>query len=212
DLPQADGRLEVHPRKSFGFAMIARAMWAKYRARSALALSLMIAQAFLFNAVFFTYGLVLATFYDVPDRQTGLHLVVLAASNFLGPVLLGTLFDTVGWRIMISLQRCSSHRRRRGLRTGTVLRLNANARLDGNLFLRIGRRQLGLPPRKRDLPLGNASAGHRHLLRGRHGRRRHRCACPFRLFDRKPCAWSACRRIFRRGGLTAGRRRDRGVV
>ena len=103
DLPQADGRLEVHPRKSFGFAMIARAMWAKYRARSALALSLMIAQAFLFNAVFFTYGLVLATFYDVPDRQTGLHLVVLAASNFLGPVLLGTLFDTVGRRIMISL-------------------------------------------------------------------------------------------------------------
>ena len=103
DLPQADGRLEIHPRKSFGFAMIARTMWAKYRARSALALSLMIAQALLFNAVFFTYGLVLATFYDVPDRQTGLHLVVLAASNFLGPVLLGTLFDTVGRRIMISL-------------------------------------------------------------------------------------------------------------
>jgi MFS family permease len=103
DLPPADGRIEIHPRKSFGFAMIARAMWAKYRARSALALSLMIAQAFLFNAVFFSYGLVLATFYDVPDRQTGLHLVVLAASNFLGPVLLGTLFDTVGRRIMISL-------------------------------------------------------------------------------------------------------------
>ncbi len=102
-LARADGRLEVHPRKSFGFGMIARAMWAKYRARSGLALSLMIAQAFLFNAVFFTYGLVLATFYDVPDRQTGLHLVVLAASNFLGPVLLGPLFDTVGRRIMISL-------------------------------------------------------------------------------------------------------------
>jgi MFS family permease len=102
-LARADGRLEVHPRKSFGFAMIARAMWAKYRARSALALSLMIAQAFLFNAVFFTYGLVLATFYDVPDRRTGLHLVILATSNFLGPVLLAPLFDTVGRRIMISL-------------------------------------------------------------------------------------------------------------
>jgi MFS family permease len=103
DLAPADGRLEIHPRESFGFGMIARAMWAKYRARSALALSLMIAQAFLFNAVFFTYGLVLATFYDVPDRRTGLHLVVLAASNFLGPLLLGSLFDTVGRRIMISL-------------------------------------------------------------------------------------------------------------
>jgi MFS family permease len=103
DLAGADGRLEIHPRKSFGFGMIARAMWANYRAPSALALSLMIAQAFLFNAVFFTYGLVLATFYDVPDRRTGLHLAVLAASNFLGPLLLGALFDTVGRRIMISL-------------------------------------------------------------------------------------------------------------
>ncbi len=103
NLPRADSRLDIHPRKSFGFGMIARAMWAKYRARSALALSLMIAQAFLFNAVFFTYGLVLATFYDVPERQTGLHLVVLAASNFLGPLLLGALFDTVGRRVMISL-------------------------------------------------------------------------------------------------------------
>jgi MFS family permease len=103
ELPHAEGRVEVHPRKSFGFGMIASAMWAKYRARSILASSLMIAQAFLFNAVFFTYGLVLATFYDVPDRRTGLHLFVLAASNFLGPVLLGTLFDTVGRRVMISL-------------------------------------------------------------------------------------------------------------
>jgi MFS family permease len=102
-LPRAVGRLEVHPRRSFGFGMIANATWAKYRARSLLALSLMIAQAFLFNAVYFTYGLVLATFYDVPDRRTGLHLVVLAASNFLGPVLLGALFDTIGRRVMITL-------------------------------------------------------------------------------------------------------------
>ncbi|HUN97800.1 MAG TPA: MFS transporter [Bradyrhizobium sp.] len=102
-LPPAHGQLQVHPRKSFGFGMIASAMWSKYRARSVLALSLMIAQAFLFNAVFFTYGLVLATFYDIPEQRTGLHLVVLAASNFLGPVLLGTLFDTIGRRIMISL-------------------------------------------------------------------------------------------------------------
>jgi MFS family permease len=101
-MPRADVRIKVHPRKSFGFGMIASAIWAKYRARSALAISLMIAQAFLFNAVFFTYGLVLATYYDVPERRTGLHLVVLAASNFLGPLLLGSLFDTIGRRIMIS--------------------------------------------------------------------------------------------------------------
>ncbi len=96
-------RLEVHPRKSFGFGLIARAMWGRYRGRSALALALMIAQAFLFNAVFFSYGLVLTTFYNIPDRRTGLHLLSLAASNFLGPLLLGSLFDTVGRRVMITL-------------------------------------------------------------------------------------------------------------
>ena len=63
----------------------------------------MVAQAFLFNAVFFSYGLVLTTFYRVPEGRTGLHLVALAISNFLGPLLLGQLFDTVGRRIMITL-------------------------------------------------------------------------------------------------------------
>jgi len=102
-LPDAQGELVVHPRKSFGFGLIFDAMWGKYRGRSGLALSLMIAQAFLFNAVFFSYGLVLATFYQVPERHTGLHLLVLAISNFLGPLALGPFFDTVGRRIMITL-------------------------------------------------------------------------------------------------------------
>jgi MFS family permease len=102
-LPKAKGTLEVHPRKSFGFALIAHAMLHEYRSRSFLALALMTAQAFLFNAVFFSYGLVLTTFYHVPDRRSGLYLVSLAVSNFLGPLLLGQLFDTVGRRIMISL-------------------------------------------------------------------------------------------------------------
>jgi MFS family permease len=102
-LPEARGQLDVHPRKSFGFALIAHAMLDEYRSRSLLALSLMIAQAFLFNAVFFSYGLVLTTFYQVPDRGTGLYLLLMAASNFLGPLLLGPFFDTVGRRIMITL-------------------------------------------------------------------------------------------------------------
>jgi MFS family permease len=78
-------------------------MLGKYRARSLLAVTLMCAQAFLFNAVFFSYGLVLTTFYSVSDRRTGPYLLVMAVSNFLGPLLLGSLFDTVGRRIMISL-------------------------------------------------------------------------------------------------------------
>jgi MFS family permease len=96
------GQLEVHPRRSFGLALIVRAMLGKYRARSVLALALMVAQAFLFNAVFFTYALVLTKFHGVAEQRTGLYLMTLAASNFLGPVLLGSLFDTVGRRKMIA--------------------------------------------------------------------------------------------------------------
>jgi MFS family permease len=102
-LPETKEKLDVHPRKSFGFSVIAHAMLHEYRSRSLLALALMAAQAFLFNAVFFSYGLVLTTFYQVPDRQTGLYLLLMAVSNFLGPLLLGQLFDTVGRRVMITL-------------------------------------------------------------------------------------------------------------
>ena len=101
-LAQPEGRLSVHPRRSFGFDLIFKSMWGKYRSRSALALTLMIAQAFLYNAVFFSYGLVLTTFQHVPERSTGLYLLPLAASNFLGPLLLGSLFDTIGRRTMIA--------------------------------------------------------------------------------------------------------------
>jgi MFS family permease len=94
--------LTIHPRKTFGFGLIAEAMLAKYRARSALALSLMVAQAFLYNAVFFTYGLVLTRFDGVSAGRIGLYILPLAVGNFLGPLLLGRFFDTVGRRWMIS--------------------------------------------------------------------------------------------------------------
>jgi MFS family permease len=101
-LSEPQGRIEVHPRRSFGLGLIVRSMFGKYRSRSVLALALMIAQAFLFNAVFFSYGLVLATFHGVAATQTGLFLLPLAVSNFLGPLVLGPLFDTVGRRVMIA--------------------------------------------------------------------------------------------------------------
>jgi len=101
-LDEPHERLEVHPRPSFGLGLILRTMLGKYRSRSVLALTLMTAQAFLFNAVFFSYGLVLTTYQNVPAERTGLYLLPLAASNFLGPLLLGSLFDTVGRRVMIA--------------------------------------------------------------------------------------------------------------
>ncbi len=101
-LAPPEGTLEVHPRKAFGFGVIVQAMLGPYRGRSVLALSLMVAQAFLYNAVFFTYGVVLTRFEHVDARSVGLYLLPLAGGNVLGPLLLGHLFDTVGRRKMIA--------------------------------------------------------------------------------------------------------------
>jgi MFS family permease len=101
-LPPVDGRLTIHPRKSFGLALVFSAMLGKYRRRSILALTLMIAQSFLYNSVFFTFGLILVHFYDVPDQRVGFYVLPLAIGNFCGPLLLGSLFDTIGRRRMIA--------------------------------------------------------------------------------------------------------------
>jgi MFS family permease len=77
-------------------------MLGRYRRRSILALVLMVAQSFLYNSVFFTFGLILAHFYKVPNERVGFYLFVLAIGNFCGPLLLGTLFDTVGRKKMIA--------------------------------------------------------------------------------------------------------------
>src|ERR1700729_2502920 len=101
-LPPVEGNLEVHPRKVFGLGLIFSAMLGKYRERSILALVLMIAQSFLYNSVFFTFGLILAHFYHVPNKRIGYYVLPLALGNFCGPLLLGTLFDTIGRKKMIA--------------------------------------------------------------------------------------------------------------
>ena len=73
-----------------------------YPRRVVLGLSLMGAQAFLYNAIFFTYALVLTRYYAVGESEVGLFLLPFAAGNFLGPLLLGPLFDLLGRRIMIT--------------------------------------------------------------------------------------------------------------
>lgn len=93
--------LVIHPRKSFGFGVVAKTMFSKYRARSFLSLALMIAQAFLYNAVFFTYALILTRFYRVAPGRTGIYLLPFALGNFFGPLFLGRFFDTIGRRQMI---------------------------------------------------------------------------------------------------------------
>jgi MFS family permease len=80
-----------------------RTLFHLHRRRTLVGLALMAAQAFFYNAIFFTYALVLTDFYGISANQVGWYLLPFAAGNFLGPVLLGRLFDTVGRRPMIAI-------------------------------------------------------------------------------------------------------------
>ncbi|HZL31716.1 MAG TPA: MFS transporter [Pseudolabrys sp.] len=78
-------------------------IFGEYRKRSLVGFALMVSQAFLYNAIFFTYALVLTRFYNVPPGETGLYLLPFAIGNFAGVMALGHLFDTIGRKQMISL-------------------------------------------------------------------------------------------------------------
>ncbi|MFC4485729.1 MULTISPECIES: MFS transporter [Cupriavidus] len=75
----------------------------RYRSRSVVTLMLMVAQAFFYNAIFFTYALVLTRFYGVAEERVALYIFPFAIGNALGPLILGPLFDRVGRRKMIAL-------------------------------------------------------------------------------------------------------------
>jgi len=91
----------IHPRQRTPLSEIARTMFVDHRRRSILGLVLMAAQAFFYNAIFFTYALVLSRFYHVPAARVSVYIFPFAAGNVLGPVLLGRLFDSVGRKPMI---------------------------------------------------------------------------------------------------------------
>ncbi|MBJ6632728.1 MFS transporter [Streptomyces sp. I5] len=102
ELPPAADGMTIHQRTRTTFTEIARTVFARYRRRSTLGFALFIGQAFLYNAITFGFGAILTQFFDVPSGNTGYYFAVIAAGNFLGPLLLGKLFDTVGRRVMIS--------------------------------------------------------------------------------------------------------------
>jgi MFS family permease len=81
---------------------VAHTLFTVYRKRSLVGLALMIAQAFFYNAIFFTFALVLTDFFGIAANQVGWYILPFAAGNFLGPLLLGRLFDTLGRRTMIA--------------------------------------------------------------------------------------------------------------
>jgi MFS family permease len=107
DVPDDDA-ITIEQRKSTGFLEIARTAITRYPKRFVLGLSLFIGQAFLYNAVFFTYALVLTKLLHVPDSIAPWALVPIAVGNFLGPLLLGRLFDSIGRKVMITISYVGS--------------------------------------------------------------------------------------------------------
>ena len=84
------------------FGDVVRALVKHYPQRTLLGLTLMATQAFCYNAIFFTYALILTKFYDVPAPSVGWFILPFAVGNFMGPILLGHLFDIVGRKVMIA--------------------------------------------------------------------------------------------------------------
>jgi MFS family permease len=102
ELEEPRDTIKVRQRRSIPFREIARTAFKVYPKRTVLGFSLFIGQAFLYNAVTVTLGLTLTTYLGVGANKVGLFYAVFAAGNFLGPLLLGRLFDTVGRRPMIA--------------------------------------------------------------------------------------------------------------
>jgi MFS family permease len=96
-------RVRLRMRDHTPLAEVARALFKTYRSRTLVGLALMTAQAFFYNAIFFTYALVLGNFYHTPADQIGWYILPFAGGNILGPIFLGRLFDTVGRKVMIAL-------------------------------------------------------------------------------------------------------------
>ena len=100
-VPHVTPMTRVRMRTHTPWREIWQAIVHDHRRRSVLGFVLMVAQAFFYNAIFFTYGLVLMRFYGVPAERTGTYLLPFAIGNVLGPLVIGHLFDTVGRKPMI---------------------------------------------------------------------------------------------------------------
>jgi MFS family permease len=94
--------IDVVPATNIGFIALARTLFRTYPSRSVLVATLMISQSFLYNAIFFTYALVLTKVYGVSSGRTEYYFMLFAVGNLAGPLLLGKLFDSIGRRKMIS--------------------------------------------------------------------------------------------------------------
>jgi MFS family permease len=100
--PTALPRVRLRCRRATPLSEVVAALLGVHRQRTLVGLCLMASQAFFYNAIFFTYALILIDFFGIATDHVGWYLFPFAAGNFLGPALLGPLFDTVGRKPMIA--------------------------------------------------------------------------------------------------------------
>lgn len=101
-LPPAEGKITLTRKPQTNLLVTARQLFQVYPKRTVLGLVLMTTQSILYNAIFFSYAMILHKFYGVREHEIGHYIIPFAIANFSGPLLLGRLFDTVGRRIMIA--------------------------------------------------------------------------------------------------------------
>jgi len=119
ELPAVTSKpLRLYARDHTPLGEVFHTLFVRFSRRALVGMTLLTAQAFFYNAIFFTYALVLTDFYQVPAEQVGWYVLPLALGNFCGPLLLGRLFDVVGRRVMISFTYATS---------GMLLALNGYA-------------------------------------------------------------------------------------
>jgi MFS family permease len=177
--------LTIRQRKTISLVTIAKTVFTLYPKRTVLCLALFVGQAFLYNAFFFTYGDSLSTFLGV--TQTGWYIAAFAASNFLGALLLGSLFDTVGRVKMIAGTYILSGvlLAVAGVMLGDLSAVQLTIFGMVIFFFASAGSKCGLPHGQRGVSHGDPSAVHRVLLRGGHRGRRHHRPAVLRQADRR---------------------------
>jgi len=188
--------IRLRARRSTPLAEVADTLFRVERRRTLVGLSLMVAQAFFYNAIFFTYALVLTDFYGIPADHIGWYLLPFAADD----------------RQHLCAVRRAARRRRLSVCLRRLVRDRPDRRLDGDLLLRLGGGELVLPHRERNLPARSAGARHRLLLCARHRHRRRRGTVGVRRADRHRLALELVRRLSHRLGADARGGRNRGAL
>jgi MFS family permease len=102
ELPEPDGSITVRQRRTIPLSLIVRSVVTLYPRRTMLGLALFVGQAFLYNALLFSLGFMLSTFFGVASGNVPYYIAIFAVGNLMGPLTLGRLFDTVGRKPMIA--------------------------------------------------------------------------------------------------------------